>query len=113
MGLVSVLGASGSIITPIHNWISGVCSAAPCSNDTLSSATQTISSGCGADAQKGSVAAVALMAIVSNYNAAKNLVCTQYTSNSTFCIPFILGNVQTAAGQNISITEVASILSGG
>ncbi|EFP86854.1 uncharacterized protein PGTG_13236 [Puccinia graminis f. sp. tritici CRL 75-36-700-3] len=112
MGLVSVIGASGSVIPPLTNWISGVCSASPCSADTLKQANQTVSSGCSSDIQKGSGITMALQTIVSNYNGAKDLLCTQYTSNSTFCVPSILGNVQTATGQNITISEVTSLLSG-
>lgn len=113
IGLVSVVGATGSVISPLNNWISGVCSATPCSNATLTSATQTITSGCGADALKGSAIAAALTNIISNYNPVKDLLCTQYSSNSTFCVPYLLGNVQTATGINITLNEVVSMLSGG
>ncbi|KAH9454158.1 hypothetical protein MJO29_007121 [Puccinia striiformis f. sp. tritici] len=112
MGLVSVIGASGSIIAPLTTWISGVCTAAPCSSDTLKQASQSVNNGCSSDIQKGSGIAMALQMIVGNYNGAKDLLCTQYTSNSTFCIPSILGNVESASGQNITISQVTSILSG-
>jgi hypothetical protein len=96
VGLVSVIGASGSILTPLtvsfpslqlyissksprtdflslsfQNWVSGVCSATPCTTDTLKQANQTVSTGCSSDIQKNSVIAVALQTIVSNYNGAR------------------------------------------
>jgi len=113
IGLVGVVGSTGSVVSPLNNWITGICSATPCSNSTLSSATQTVSSACGPDAQKGSVVAGALTSIVSNYNVVKDLLCTQYASNSTFCVPFLLGNVQTATGVNVTMNEVISLLTGG
>ncbi|POW18049.1 hypothetical protein PSTT_00121 [Puccinia striiformis] len=106
MGLVSVIGASGSIIAPLTTWISGVCTAAPCSSDTLKQASQSVNNGCSSDIQKGSGIAMALQMIVGNLQRSK------YTSNSTFCIPSILGNVESASGQNITISQVTSILSG-
>lgn len=112
VGLVSVIGASGSILTPLTNWVSGVCSATPCTTDTLKQANQTVSTGCSSDIQKNSVIAVALQTIVSNYNGARDMLCTQYTANSTFCVPSILGNIQTASGSNITINEIVSLVSG-
>ncbi|WAR56455.1 hypothetical protein PtB15_7B304 [Puccinia triticina] len=112
MGLVSVIGAPGSVVPPLTTWISAVCAAAPCSPDTLRTANQTVASGCTADIQKGSAIATALQTIVSNYSGAKDLLCTQYAANSTFCIPSVLANVQAATGQNITVSEVTALLTG-
>jgi len=113
MGLVSVVGAPGSIVTPLTTWISGICLAPPCSADTLKQATQTVTSGCGPDVQKGSGIAGALTAVVSNYPGARDLLCTQYSSNSTFCVPSLIENIQTATGKNFTVAELTSMLSGG
>jgi hypothetical protein len=42
----------------------------------------------------------------------RDMLCTQYTANSTFCVPSILGNIQTASGSNITINEIVSLVSG-
>ncbi|KAG0141606.1 hypothetical protein CROQUDRAFT_34731, partial [Cronartium quercuum f. sp. fusiforme G11] len=113
IGLVSVLGAQGSVVSPLNNWISGVCSANPCSTSTLSTAQASVNAGCGDDVSKGVSAAISLSTIVTNYNAVRNLLCTQYTSNGTFCVPSILGNVQTVSGKNVSIMQVQGVLTQG
>ncbi|KAL0956470.1 hypothetical protein HGRIS_002616 [Hohenbuehelia grisea] len=46
---VALNGGNASIVDPINNWLTGFCNAAPCSNDTLSTATRNLLSGCAAD----------------------------------------------------------------
>jgi len=113
MGLLAVVGASGSVVAPLTTWISGICVSPLCSADTLKQATQTVTSGCSAEIQKGSAVVGALTAVVSNYPGARNLLCTQYSSNSTFCVMSIIENVQAATGRNFTTAELTSLLSGG
>ena len=40
---------SSSIVGPITNWTQNICSAAPCSNNTLASVVSSLTSGCQAD----------------------------------------------------------------
>lgn len=42
-----------------------------------------------------------------------SLLCTQYTSNSTFCVTSVLTNVQAASSKNISVTDVEMLLTQG
>ncbi|CAH7672199.1 hypothetical protein PPACK8108_LOCUS7008, partial [Phakopsora pachyrhizi] len=112
IGLVSLVSAQGGLLVPLTNWITGTCSANPCSNDTISSTLSALNSGCGSDVQKGVPAAIALNTVISNYNPIRDLLCTQYASNSSYCVPSIVGNVQNATGRNFTVTEILGIVSG-
>jgi len=113
IGLVQIISAQGGILEPLNNWINGICSSTPCSNETLTSTASSINSGCSDDVKKGVPTAISLSNVITNYNAIRNMLCTQYTSNSTFCVPSVLGNVQTATGKNITLAQVQAIVSGG
>jgi hypothetical protein len=40
------------------------------------------------------------------------MFCTQYKQNSTFCLPSVLGDVESQSGQKITLGEVVSLISG-
>ncbi|CAH7668911.1 hypothetical protein BY996DRAFT_869814 [Phakopsora pachyrhizi] len=113
IGLVSLISAQGGLIDPLSNWISGVCSASPCSSATLSTTSTSLNAGCGADIQKGVPSAIALNTVITNYNPIREMICTQYSTNSTFCATSILSNIQTATGKSITLNEVQAVVSGG
>ncbi|KAM0753677.1 hypothetical protein T439DRAFT_322565 [Meredithblackwellia eburnea MCA 4105] len=112
LGLVNVLSASGSIISPLNSWLSGACSQT-CSSSTLSTASSTIESGCSTDIQNGTAIAVGLETLTTNYTAVKNVLCLQAVSNSTFCLSNLLTAVQTATGTNVTTSTVTSLLTDG
>lgn len=113
IGLVSVLGATGSVLSPLESWISGICSSSPCSSSTLSTASSSINSGCSGDVSKNVPSAIALNTVINNYQAVRNMICTQYSGNSTFCVPYVLGNIQTATGKMITLGEVQGLVTSG
>ncbi|PLW05268.1 hypothetical protein PCANC_28861 [Puccinia coronata f. sp. avenae] len=69
MGLVNVLGASGSLIAPLDTWVNSICSITPCSASTIATAAATVQAGCDADAKKGVATALEVTALVPNYAA--------------------------------------------
>ncbi|KAI5480934.1 hypothetical protein MNV49_006744 [Pseudohyphozyma bogoriensis] len=84
-GLISLLSASGSIISSFDSWLDGACTQT-CSSDTLANATSTIEAGCSSDLASGEAIATGLDVLVSNYTEVKSLLCLQATSNSSYCI---------------------------
>lgn len=113
IGLVSVIGSKGSVVPSLNTWISGICTSSPCSDSTLSTAQSSINTGCSDDVTKGTASAVSLTTIVGNYKPIRNMLCTQYVSNGTYCVPGILTDIQNASGKNISVTEVQGLLTQG
>lgn len=47
--------------------------------------------------------------VVANFNQVKEGLCLQYTSNSTFCVTDLLTNLQTALGQDLSISSLTNL----
>ena len=39
-------GQDASLVNPINNWLTGLCSQPSCSNDTLAEVTDNVASGC-------------------------------------------------------------------
>ncbi|EEB95379.1 hypothetical protein MPER_05662, partial [Moniliophthora perniciosa FA553] len=51
--LVTNGNASTPIIPPINNWVTSMCSAAPCSNETLATIVQNFTTGCRTELEQG------------------------------------------------------------
>jgi hypothetical protein len=113
IGLVSVVSATGSVITPLNNWINSICTSDPCSSSTLSSASSQISQGCASDVQNGQVTATALSVIINQYPKVRETLCLQAASNNTYCVTNLLTDVQKANGTDITVESVQTLLSGG
>lgn len=113
IGLVSVIGSKGSVVPSLNTWITGICTSNPCSDSTLSTAQSSVNTGCSDDVTKGTASAVSLTTIVGNYKPIRNMLCTQYVSNGTYCVPGILTDIQNASGKNISVMEVQGLLTQG
>lgn len=81
-----------------QTYINGICSSAPCSNQTVQSTESSIQSGCATDISNGVASAVALSTIVGQYPTVRDLLCLQYTTNSSNCVIQTLTDIQTANG---------------
>ncbi|KAH9472025.1 hypothetical protein Pst134EA_002653 [Puccinia striiformis f. sp. tritici] len=110
--LVSIFDAKDSLVSPINDWVSGACSATPCRQEGLARASRMIRTGCQQDLEEKSVAATALYSVITHYNATRDMFCTQYKENLNYCLPSVLGNVESESGQKITVDEVMSLLAG-
>ncbi|KAI9618287.1 hypothetical protein KEM48_006832 [Puccinia striiformis f. sp. tritici PST-130] len=45
-------------------------------------------------------------------HATRDMFCTQYKENLNYCLPSVLGNVESESGQKITVDEVMSLLAG-
>ncbi|KAK2463177.1 hypothetical protein APHAL10511_004832 [Amanita phalloides] len=105
-----VTGGSGSAVNVIDQWVDKICPAAPCSNATLATVVNTIVAGCSSEiASLGiTTSASQLVPIVQQgYPAVRQIVCLKDGSNN--CITETLGNIQSATGQNITISSFLSV----
>ncbi|WAQ85896.1 hypothetical protein PtA15_6A525 [Puccinia triticina] len=112
LGLVSSFEAKDSLVSPINHWVSAACASAPCSKEGLAAASHMIKTGCASDLQEGSIAAVAMYSILTHYDVTRDMFCSQYTHNSTFCLPSVLGAVEAQSGEKITLGEVVSLIAG-
>jgi hypothetical protein len=116
-GAVSNLGAlsnNDSIVPAINNYLSSdLCPAQYCSNATLQSANNTISSACASDISSNSNFLPGLLQlIISYYPDVKKASCLQDTkANNQICVTQTLSNIQGTLGQNITLGEVQTLSS--
>jgi len=110
VGLISVATANGSIVTPVNTWITGICTATPCNSTVLQSASSTVQSGCASDIQSNNALALGLVEITTQYAGVHDVLCLEYTSNSTYCLTDILTNYQTASGKPVTLDTLTAVL---
>jgi len=115
-GLLNILATpkNDSLIAPIDGWLRSFCAAAPCSNDTLSSVAQNITTGCASDLNSvgitpDDVSNVASLGQVI-FPLGKEIACLADSKASAFCVTEVLTSIQTFVGQPLSIGTLESTL---
>ncbi|KAF8739267.1 hypothetical protein AX14_010243 [Amanita brunnescens Koide BX004] len=106
-----ITGGSGSEVNVIDQWLDKVCPAAPCSNATLATVVNTIVGGCSNELSTLGITTSAseLVPIVQQfYPTVRQVACLK--DGSTNCITEALDNIQTATGQNITLSNFLSVL---
>lgn len=89
----------------------GLCTTSPCSAADLSDANTIITDGCASDIQSGQLIPVGLQLVVQNFNGIKSLLCTQQSSNSSYCVPEILYAAQNASNTQFSLSTLSGLAS--
>ncbi|KAJ7045642.1 hypothetical protein C8F04DRAFT_1206487 [Mycena alexandri] len=109
--LTIAIQPNSSIITPVDNWLKALCSAAPCSNATLSAIVSNITTGCSAElasADSSETSAANLTPMVEQYYAvARQMVCL--TDSGTNCITETLTNIQAILG-TLSLSNIGTVI---
>ncbi|KAF7361788.1 hypothetical protein MVEN_00523000 [Mycena venus] len=104
-----VLQSNASIITPVDNWLKSLCSAAPCSNATLSAVVTNITTGCSAELSSSpdSSASTLIPLVEQYYTTARKIVCL--ADSGTNCITQTLTNIQSILG-TLSISNIGDVI---
>jgi len=110
MGLVPVIGASGSVLAPFEDYVTSTCPTATCSDSVVASANAALQKGCSADIAKGVTTAIALATIVQNFSPIHGLLCSQYASNGTYCVLNLLGNLEKVTGKPVTVALAEGML---
>lgn len=110
MGLIPVIGATGSVVSPFGDYVTATCPAAACSDSVVASAVASIQKGCSADIAKGVSTAIALATIVQNYSPIRAMLCSQYASNGTYCVLNLLSAVEKATNKPVTVANAEGIL---
>jgi len=116
--ILSLFTSSGSVITPLNSYLTSLCASSTptCSNSTLTSANNTINSACSSDISGGGTAATIIQTVqqvLGSYPQFKTAACSKNSTTNSFCLTETLTAVQNATGQDVSVSNVASLLSGG
>lgn len=112
VGIVTA-GSNTSLIQPINNWLSGMCSQPQCTNQTLSDIVSNVTSGCSSDLQSlgaGNVNAEEITNIVQlAYPTVRKIACLKDTSSDTLCVTQELTNIQSSVG-TLSKSEIQQLV---
>jgi hypothetical protein len=105
-----VTSPDDSIINPIDNWLTGLCSAGPCSDDTLSAVLKNVSQGCSTELNTMSVSLDdnAQNQIKQVYPTAREVICTKDTDANKFCVTKTLNNLQDIFG-TLSVNGIVKL----
>ncbi|KAI0790646.1 hypothetical protein C8Q75DRAFT_96038 [Abortiporus biennis] len=110
---LATTSADASLVGPINNWLTGLCSQAACSNDTLSAIVTNITSGCSSDLQSAGVGTVntqQLIPIVQQaYPTVRKIACLTDTQNSKgLCVTETLTSLEGQVG-TLSTNAIQSL----
>ncbi|KAF8200958.1 hypothetical protein BJ912DRAFT_947698 [Pholiota molesta] len=104
-------GANASVIPTINSWLTSVCGASACSNDTLAAVVQNVTSGCSTELSglglTSSVASSITPLVQQYYPTVRKVACLK--DGSTNCITQTLTNVQNIVG-NLTISNIMQII---
>lgn len=121
LSTLAVLKSDQSVLTPVDNWLKAFCAAPVCSNSTIETVVQAVSTACATDIQQLGATqdqVTSIIPMISQYfGTAKEMLCLADTKTDIFCASEMAANAQTQLGQPLSLTTFASIydsvLSGG
>jgi hypothetical protein len=102
-GLVSVFLTSSntSAVGPVQNWLTGLCSKGPCTNQTLATLVSNITQGCSSDLSSLGIngnASSITASVQHYYPVVREIACLKDNNASQLCIIEELYNIQNNTG---------------
>ncbi|KDQ57754.1 hypothetical protein JAAARDRAFT_130475, partial [Jaapia argillacea MUCL 33604] len=100
---IALANSTTSLITPINNWLTGLCSQPACSNQTLSDIVTNVTQGCSAELTAAGLQTSSASALITEieqvYPTVRQIFCLKDTTDSnTLCITQTLNNLQSVIG---------------
>ncbi|KAH9463596.1 hypothetical protein Pst134EA_015683 [Puccinia striiformis f. sp. tritici] len=102
--LIAICKTKGSIVSAINTWVTGACSAVPCSNDTLALTAEKT------DQPRPSVSTPT--SCTTKKLGKADTFCTQTKSDSKFCISSTMKALKAKAGQKFINAGMKSAMAG-
>lgn len=107
--------ANTSVVPAVNNWLTGVCSAVPCDNSTLTQAAQNITTGCQSDLSNFGISSQEAQnianSVVQFYPTVRKVACLETSSNHSLCVTNVLDDLQAVVGP-LSTNNIVSISQG-
>lgn len=109
--LSAVLGSnSGSITNTVNTWLTGICSAGSCTNDSIASVVTDVTSGCSTELASlgisvSNVQSDVISAVQAAYPTVREIACTQDDTTNQLCVVETLNNLEAAVGQ-VNVTDL-------
>jgi hypothetical protein len=70
-----VLATNGSVLPPLDNYLSTICSSAPCTASVLNATAQAVLSGCSTDLSLAGITNDTIYQVMELYPLARELAC--------------------------------------
>ncbi|KAF7361789.1 hypothetical protein MVEN_00523100 [Mycena venus] len=94
------VGNQQSVPDTVNNWLSGLCSTGFCSNDTLATVVNNITTGCQKDfGLSGGVPDTVVQIVQEVYPTARSIMCLKDDSTNQLCVTETLTNLQDIVGK--------------
>ena len=91
-------GGDGSSIVPtIAAWLSSTCSASTCSPIIISQASAEVESQCRTDMSQKSYIPLVAYALLSNYETARNVLCSHASTSKRYCMNQIFTEMEVSS----------------
>ncbi|CAD6566608.1 MAG: hypothetical protein CYPHOPRED_000947 [Cyphobasidiales sp. Tagirdzhanova-0007] len=104
-------GGDGSSIVPtIAAWLSSTCSASTCSPIIISQASAEVESQCRTDMSQKSYIPLVAYALLSNYETARNVLCSHASTSKRYCMNQIFTEMESASGSTFTTGYFQAIL---
>ncbi|TDL15559.1 hypothetical protein BD410DRAFT_104836 [Rickenella mellea] len=108
------LSPNSSLVDPVTNWLSGLCSIAPCSNQTLQTVLANLTTGCPDDLGFLSSPDIVQSSIVdtveTTYPLLRNIGCLKDTTTNSLCVTSTLNAAQNASGTTLTLANAFQVL---
>jgi len=106
-----------SVIAPVTNWLTAFCGASDCSDSTLATVVESITTACAKDiaalGATGNDTASTITPYVQQYfGLVKKGLCLANTESDQFCATELANGAQTALGKPLSIDNLVSTTGG-
>ncbi|KAI0661199.1 hypothetical protein C8Q70DRAFT_1043833 [Cubamyces menziesii] len=113
---LAISNSDASIVPTVNTWLSGLCSRAECSNDTISEVVHSVASGCSSDLSSFGLSDVngdELTSLVQMiYPTVREVVCLSDTNNNnTLCITETLNNLEPYTG-SLTASNIDKLVTG-
>jgi len=105
-------GSNTSLVTGLNTYLTSMCGAPACSNDTLAAVVQNVTTGCATDLSSlgvtSSIAPMITGVIQQFYPTARKVLCLKDGNDN--CVVQTLTNLQTVTGDLTSVGNVLGLL---
>ncbi|KAF9012439.1 hypothetical protein BDQ17DRAFT_1232492 [Cyathus striatus] len=103
---------NASVITPVDNWLTSMCAAQACSNDTLAAVLTNVTAGCQTELAGTGLTTDTVSSIIpivqTFYPAVREIVCLK--DGNTNCVTQTLTNLQSVTG-TLTLSEISALIS--
>ncbi|KAI0062922.1 hypothetical protein BV25DRAFT_1838024 [Artomyces pyxidatus] len=110
---LALAGNNTSLVTPLNNWLTGLCSQTACTNSSLSAVVTNVTQGCSGDLASIGFNSDALPTVIADvqsfYPLVREVACLKDDSANELCVTEELNALQSAVG-SLTINTITGLI---